>query len=354
MKRRAAAARADVPLGMSSGPADNLLAALAGDPCVFPHQYDPLADKILLVRLAAAALADHSFLDQRVLARDTVGGWFPATAIAAAIKDEAGAPPGVIFHVGHCGSTLLSRLLAEATTTRALREPMALRTLALDRAEGESGSLSDAARRDRLGLFLRLFGRGDQKVVVKATSLATALAPDLSAAARAIFLYQPPSAHLPLILSGPGSQLDLRAFSTPRHRRLRALGVDVAPLSALSIGEVAAMTWLAETASVVAASTPLPALEFGAFLVDPAKGLREAAQGLGLATTPEACRAAAASAAARRYSKDQSYPFGPDDRSRTIAQARRDHEAEISGGLRWLERLGARRPLVAATLQRFG
>src|SRR3546814_2757077 len=68
-----------------------------------------------------------SFLDQRLLT-DRVGREWRAWN---ALPDlGAAAPrPDFIFHIGHVGSTLVSRLLAEVGDALPLREPMLLREI---------------------------------------------------------------------------------------------------------------------------------------------------------------------------------------------------------------------------------
>ena len=54
--------------------------------------------------------------------------------------------------------------------------------------------------------------------------------------------------YLATLLAGQNSPTDLRGHGPERIRRLhRALGAPLAPLHALSIGELAAMSWLAES-----------------------------------------------------------------------------------------------------------
>ena len=80
---------------------------------------------MLLVRLTAQRRRDASFLDERALPAGADGGWLPLGFAG----DTTGAG-GCDLHIGHCGSTLLSRLLESWPQLQGLREPLPLRTLA--------------------------------------------------------------------------------------------------------------------------------------------------------------------------------------------------------------------------------
>src|SRR5579862_7220762 len=94
---------------------------------------DAAADGVSLVRLDEEDYRRSSFLDQRLLAlgyerslcaRETLG------SAAARL-----APPShYIFHTGHVGSTLISRLLGEHSAFFVLREPAVLRAIATSAA----------------------------------------------------------------------------------------------------------------------------------------------------------------------------------------------------------------------------
>lgn len=310
----------------------------------------------LLVRLDSTVLAQHSFLDQRVLTRTTTGAWIPWSSLAAAAAPLPAGKPCYIFHIGHCGSTLLSRLVSAATGAAALREPLVLRALAWDAAEGDNAYLCAATRRTRLAVFDRLFARGPAPVVVKATSVATSLIAEAAPGAGKIFVWQRAPTHLPLILAGPNSVADLKGFAPMRRKRLVRFAPGVGPLFSLSIGELAALTWLCETAEALSAveQGTACAVDFDAFLATPIEGLAGACAALGLPVSVEACEAAVGSPIMSSYSKAPEQSYSPEIRLETIAAAHRQHRDEIQNGLRWLERTASQHPLLTAALDRFG
>ena len=165
-------------------------------------------------------------------------------------------PLHFIFHTGHVGSTLLSRLLDETGAVLSLREPLPLRTLAdAHDALGRPDSLLGAPQFEALlDMTLRLWSRGyagTRAVVVKATSSAGRLAPAIlarSPASRAVYLNLRAEPYLATLLGGANSATDLRGHGPGRMRRLLAgRELPVEPLHALSPGELAALGWLAES-----------------------------------------------------------------------------------------------------------
>ena len=110
---------------------------LSRTPELFPHALDVGTDSLTLVGLTEADYAQASFLDARIRPPSTQTLPF---AQAEAEVSQMGLEESCqfIFHIGHVGSTLLSRLLGRHSGVLALREPAILRTLAQIRAEPET------------------------------------------------------------------------------------------------------------------------------------------------------------------------------------------------------------------------
>src|SRR4029453_12576572 len=140
---------------------------------------------VLVIRFDAAAYRAASFLDDRIVGSATVGAWIPFGRVAEAAREATiTRPVHFIFHTGHVGSTLISRLLDETEAVLSLREPLPLRTLAeAHDALGRPDSLLSEAHFDlALGVFMKLWSRGyaaTRSVVVKATSSTGRVAPAL-------------------------------------------------------------------------------------------------------------------------------------------------------------------------------
>ena len=231
-----------------------LLEELAIDRLVFPHQLDLLSDSVLLVRISEADLCDHSFLDKRILRQGMDYKWVAWGEFKAVADTLPETVPAYIFHVGHCGSTLLSRLISAATDTQALREPLPMRTLAVDKADGRAAFLRGNDQRDRLSLFERVWARGPLRTVVKATSICTNLMGLVDPTAPLAFVYQQLETHLAVTLAGENTLHDLLGFAQQRYRRLQESDVNLQPLAEFGVGELAALSWLAEAVSATRAS----------------------------------------------------------------------------------------------------
>lgn len=340
------------------------------DPEVFAHQYDPVGDRVLLVRLSPAAMRGASFLDQRVLTAGVPQKVVPYAEFSAEARAFGPALPAMIFHLGHCGSTLVSRLIGEAAEATVYREPLILRVLAAELAETASGDalLSPSALAERYHLFLKSCAKGRQATVVKATSICNGLARiDHAVAAnsaregRSIFVFIRSAIYLAALLGGENARTDLYGFAKLRRRRLADLARTGAwsppPLSDLSIGEVAALSWLAETVEIdraIRAGADLACIDFDAFLADPAPALAMLCDRTARPASGEAIARALAGPLMKRYSKAMEHDFSPGLRREIIADASRNHAAEIARGRAFLDRAAKADAAIAGALERFG
>jgi len=330
---------------------------------VYPHQVDLVRDGLLMVELGRDQFLQAAFLDQRVLGRESRAAWLTFAEVARELGSApCEAPTHFLFHVGHCGSTLLSRLLAECGLLP-LREPLPLRTLAevqaaLDRPWSR---WSPGTFDERLRLFVRLWARGREPRLVKATSFCNDLAGPVLAAresARAILCCVTPRAYVANILAGPNSRMDLMSMAPMRVERLLArLGEAPGRLWEMSPGVVAAMSWACETAALAA----LPAdekrilqVDFDRFLADVPAQVAVLARHLLPAVDDAALQAAARSPALTRYSKAPEHAYDAGLRRQVLADGEARFGVELRAGLDWLEGAAGRFPAVAAALGRFG
>ena len=147
-----------------------LIDGLATSADILIHNFDVAQDRALIIRLADDQRRKASFLDDRILGAGVEGGWADWAQIEPAARKAPKADPAIIFHIGHCGSTLISKLIEEATGVRSLREPNGFRTLAIiasDVAEGVS-LWRENVLRERLALYLNVAASG-RSTVIKAT-----------------------------------------------------------------------------------------------------------------------------------------------------------------------------------------
>jgi hypothetical protein len=337
---------------------------LASSPTIYPQKWDIVRDALLLIRLTEADYRAASFLDDRILSPATRGEWAPFDVAArAAASVGAARPLHFIFHAGHVGSTLLSRLLDETGSVLSLREPLPLRSLAdaRDVLGRRESPFTESQLADRLDVFVRLWSRGfpqTRTVVLKATSATGRLGVALlkaSQASRAVYLNLPPEPYLATLLGGANAIHDLNGFAPERIRRLGAyLGEHKLVLSALSPGELAAMSWLTERLTQVRTANEVGsrvlALDFEVFLANVDEGLANVCRHFGMTVSPEILSRAARSRVMGRYSKaPEQYEYSPAFRAQILAQARRDHAVEIRKGLSLIELLSRNHQAAAST-----
>jgi hypothetical protein len=172
---------------------------------------------------------------------------------------------------------------------------------------------------------------------------------------RAVFMTLAPEAYLATLLAGQNSHIDLRGQGAERHRRLARLDVsDLPALHSMSLGELAALTWLAETLSHEHArrehGARLMLVDFDAFLGEPARTLQAIASHFGLTRGSDAFANVAESPVLRQYSKAPERPYSAALRQEILAESRRTNNAEISRGLALLERTARQSPLAAGVL----
>jgi hypothetical protein len=341
-----------------------MLSGLSASPDVYLQKVVLARDAALLVQLSESAYRAASFLDDRILAPGIKGSWASlrdVRAAAAAIGERK--PLHFIFHTGHVGSTLLSRLLDESGCVLSLREPLPLRTLAdaRDMLDLPESLLSPRDFDDLEQALLNLWSRGyrnTHSVVLKATSSACRIAARLlqrQDRAHGVYLNLAAEPYLATLLAGENAGIDLRGHGPVRIRQLQArIQTPLPQLHALSLGELAAMSWLAETWNqydvVARLGARIMALDFDELLADIAGGVSRVAAHLQLPIESRWLADIARSPVLTRYSKSPDFEYSPQVRAELLRQSRQSDAAQISAGLRWIENLARSQPAVAAIL----
>lgn len=275
-----------------------------------------------------------SFLDQRALHHREISGWELSRAeVEDALQTTVAAPRGWLFHIGHCGSTLVSRLLDLIPGTLGLREPLPLLTLAHGR--------DTPGFTPWLPIVTGLLGRGfadTTATLVKPTSLVTTLADRL------------------LPGSGPACLLwvDLHTWLASMLREdalkdgvldsepLRLRGFEQGPLAASGDAQRLARAWVIEQIRWhrLGQDTALPTrcdLDFADVLADPAGVTARLASHYGLTAPADWERRIADSGLLQRYAKDDAQAFDADVRQRELTAAAARHADALADGLRWAE-----------------
>ncbi len=153
--------------------AEFTLASYLRDPDAFLFKLDIFAQRALVVRLSDSDLRKAAFVDDRMLQVQRQAVWMSLNHLVDPAEPFAPPLPAAIFHIGHCGSTLLSRMLQALPGVLAIREPLILRTLADLRREPEATARLDTRQWDRLFrrslALVQRRARGN-RLIVKATS----------------------------------------------------------------------------------------------------------------------------------------------------------------------------------------
>jgi len=334
---------------------DELQEPLSRSPELFPHLLDLRTDSVSFIRLRKIDYERASFLDERVLTSQSLVRALAWPQVVAAI-DAAQLTERChfIFHIGHVGSTLLSRLIGAHPAVFALREPMILRTLALIDSELDSRPevWRDGDFGARLSGSLKLLSRtfdARQIALVKATSFVGEMAASLLSRAstpKAILMYVSPERYLATILGGPNSRQEAKLLAPSRLRRLhRRIGAEVWRLASLSEGEVIALSWACETAALAEAARVAGdracRIDFDEFLAAPSTQLESVFRELEVTATAGEVQAILAGPDMRRYSKAPEYAYDAALRLDVLNAARAAHGIEIRRGLAWVDRAAA-------------
>lgn len=282
-----------------------------------------------------------SFLDQRALHHRQIPGWEVSRAeLEAALDGPMPAAPVVrpvhwLFHIGHCGSTLLSRILDLAPGVLGLREPLPLLALA---------QAPDGAAAAWFAPTLRLLARGfddTHAVVVKPTSVVTTLAPLLldGHAGQACLLWVDLQTWLATLLRDPS----LRE-NTLSAEPLRMASLAAALPSTAGDGERLARLWLVEQlrwrrlAADPQTGPRLLDLDFATLLDDPAATSARLLTHFGLQASPDWAQRIEASGLLTRYAKDEAQQFDALTRQRELAASEALHHDAIAAAVAWAER----------------
>lgn len=310
---------------------EDLREVLVSSALLCPLEWNQDRTAVLFARLDEEGYRAASFLDRRIVSQGVITGVVPWELIqlwSASLPRRC----DFVFHVSHCGSTLLTRLLGRLPGMLAVREPGILRRLvpgdAIDRLAAVAGLLSRSFHRD-------------QRPLVKATSIVNRIAPQLLglvADARAVLMFVAPETFMAATLDG--SPTDVTTHADERLARLGGLGVTLEDPPRRP-GELAAAAWLCEFRSLEAAAAAAPGrtrwLDFDRLLPELPGRLASVARFLGHDTVVEALLEGGD---LHRYAKKPDVAYDATLRATLLAAAHDRLADEIDVGLAWLSRAG--------------
>jgi len=283
-------------------------------------------DAAIIVPMDRAAYQRSIFLDQRISPASQ--GGFRVALTALGPEPSHRLQLGWIFHVAHCGSTLLARALDELAggANLVLREPVALRQLSFARDAGKLPVvLASLARRYP----------GGGPTLIKANVPVNFILPDIVAhdpSAPAILLKLELPDYLLAILRSDQHRLWLRNIVGQFAAELGLAGN-------VSDAQAAAALWLGQMRRFVAAAQQMPnarTLDAERFFADPATSLIAAAGLLGVTTTAANVAALVAGPLFATYSKRPDVAFDNAARLERRAQLARALADEIAEAQEWV------------------
>lgn len=330
-----------------------ILESLLYDPDRYLAAFD--GDHVAFRSMTRDSFARSIFLDDRIAASDEITTRVPIEPLIAGVR-ALGAPAlplRFVFHVAHCGSTLLAHALDHPRRTLVLREPQALRQLGVLAAGEPPGA---AAREWNIlaDLACRLLAkryRADTAVIVKANVPVNFMVPWLLARQPqmpALFLHLPFDEYLVAILRSD----DHRAWVLQVTGDLFPALAHVADYGdMLEPARMAAALWLVQMRIYADALTRYPAtrsLDAGVLFTRPAETIAAAYALFGV---PLSGAAADALVAGPLFTTNAKAP----DRAYDEAERRRDRAAtahalrdEIAAARAWLSPKLAANPLPPA------
>jgi hypothetical protein len=331
---------------MSSAPTAD---EIARDATWLAQALDPAEGMVRLVAMDRESYRAASFLDDRLLQAPVDKQILSWTLIEQAITDDLRSDARWIFHIGHVGSTLVSRLLGELDDVLAIREPRLLRDLALTPEDIRGRYVAPTPR-----LMSRTFSEAET-ACVKATSFASEIAPQLvPPRERALFMFATPANYVASILAGENSVQELQLLAGKRSQRLNSRSIY---LPAQNDAGLAAAAWAAEITALEAAAQAMEDrqiawADFDAMLGDMEAELTRIARFFGFGAAPGQLSAIASGPLIRRYSKALEHEYSAAVRRELIAEAAERYRREIDAALAMLNAGAEKSPLLARALAR--
>ena len=332
---------------MSSTPSAN---EIARDARWLAQAFDPEGGVARLIAMSPESYLTASFLDDRLLQKQVNAQIVDWKAIEAAVAENGRTDARWIFHIGHVGSTLVSRLIGEIDGVLGVREPRLLRDLAMTPKNGRARYVPVVQK-----LMSRTFAP-EEVACVKATSFVSEIACELvPEGERALFMYASPINYIATTLAGESSLNDLRGLEESRTRRLESRDIHLeAPRND---AERAAAAWATEiTGLELAAGTmanrAILWVDFDLMLENVAAALSEIVQFFGLDAASGTITSIAEGPLMQRYSKALEYEYSPQLRADLIRDSSRRNALDIRGAIAMLEKAAEKSAILASALGR--
>jgi len=265
---------------------------------------------------------------------------------------QVGEGVNFLFHLGHTGSTLLSRALGELEGTRVLREPPLLTWL--------SDSLPNMDKKEQTAIWnsvvLPWLSRryyAIERIVVKAKSTALRfLRPAIkhNDASKAVFMYSTLRTHLTVSMARQHERFSDEHYGSldvkmkGAFNAFKEFSVDSQAFQSLSIPKRMALAWMKRMLFVQSMPrSQVLMLDMDAFLANPYQHLMEVGQFLDLNITKKAAETIASDRYIFKvYAKDQDVPWDEAVQRRLFQGRLTAYRTEIDEGIEFAGMLMAK------------
>lgn len=266
-----------------------------------------------------------------------------------------------IFHIGHCGSTMISRLLGCFEGVLALREPVPLISLAENyRKIGEPPLRVNANQYSILESFVvhlvtRTFNE-QQTALIKPTSYCYNIADRLmnyNKGSKSVMLYINLETYLATMLRASQRKAealnaaqnclsDLKNISCIDYPVIENLPVE----KTIALNWIAHMTWLIRLTQNKSFNGRIGLVNFDDFLSNPAESLQSICTLFDIQANAGEIKTVINGPIMQSYSKKPEIDYNSDTRRRELAQYRQIYSREISSTLAWAEKLCTEQPIL--------
>jgi hypothetical protein len=262
---------------------------------------------------------------------------------------------GFVFHIAHCGSTLLARALDIADRTLVYREPFTLRQLAVDAAWKPGGPKNQKIWQRQLRLTTGLLGRtysSVQNVIIKTNVPVNFIIPQLMGLAdgnRGILLYAGLERYLLSVLKSPMHQkwvMNVLSHVAGGVTKTNPLAELV--LEGITPPQAAASLWLAQMYRFEEALADFPrlrSLDCEDLFSRPADTVAAAFGHLGVRMSAGEVADIVASDLFARHAKNPDRAYDSATREAELQQLKRQLAAELAAGMAWADEVMAQRKL---------
>lgn len=342
---------------------EEMYTELLADPRWLFMKFDINNNYCDFVRVDHGAYTDSMFLDHRVSADQSAVVRFELIPLLERFfrEDIPQRPVNYIFHIGHCGSTLISRILGGLDEVLALREPLPVIALSDHYRQLDKPPLyindQQYSRLEAFVVYLvtRTFTE-KQTALVKPTSYCYNIANRLmgyNSGSKSALLYISLESYLATMLRAP--QRREEAVNTAGYcltDLISITGADCHLSEAMSVEYAIALNWITQMAWLMRmnrsqALTPrIHIMDFEAFLRDPVDKLQGLCAFLGINANPSKIEEVIKGPILQSYSKKPGFYYDSSSRTDELDLSRKKFTKEIRAALAWAEELCAGQPML--------